>query len=174
VQQLLERLRKVQPSLVGEVVPEVVSVGLLQRVLQNLLREEVSIRDLPLILEALGEHGGRTKNAVLLTELARKALSRTITEQHRANDGNIYAITLDPSLEHMLLGQITQSSDSISLSVDPETVSRLGQAAAQAWKSVMERGIDHVIVLCDARLRAGLRTLLQRTVPRLPVVAYDD
>lgn len=174
VQQLLERLRKVQPSLVGEVVPEVVSVGLLQRVLQNLLREEVSIRDLPLILEALGEHGGRTKNAVLLTELARKALSRTITEQHRANDGNIYAITLDPSLEHMLLGQITQSNDSISLSVDPETASRLGQAAAQAWKSVMERGIDHVIVLCDARLRAGLRTLLQRTVPRLPVVAYDE
>ncbi len=174
VQQLLERLRKVQPSLVGEVVPEVVSVGLLQRVLQNLLREEISIRDLPLILEALGEHGGRTKNAVLLTELARKALARTITEQHKANDGTLYAITLDPTVEHTLLGQVNQSNDAIGLSVDPETASCLGQAAAQAWKAVMEKGIDHAIVLCDARLRAGLRTLLQRTIPRLPIIAYDE
>ncbi|MHC5137379.1 MAG: flagellar biosynthesis protein FlhA, partial [Planctomycetota bacterium] len=81
VQTLLERLRKSQPSLVGEVVPEIISVGLLQRVLQNLLKEGVSIRDLPLILEAMGEHGGRTKSASLLTEFARKSLARAITAQ---------------------------------------------------------------------------------------------
>jgi flagellar biosynthesis protein FlhA len=174
VQQLLERLRKVQPSLVGEVVPEVVSVGLLQRVLQNLLREEISIRDLPLILEALGEHGGRTKSAALLTEFVRKTLARAITDQHKAGDGNIYAITLDPSLEHILLGKITQTSEAIGLSVDPDTSAYLSKAAAQAWKAVMEKGIDHAIVLCDARLRPGLRTLLQRTIQRLPVAAYDE
>ena len=174
VQQLLERLRKVQPSLVGEVVPEVVSVGLLQRVLQNLLAEEISIRDLPLILEALGEHGGRTKSAALLTELARKAVARTISEQHKASTGQIYAITLEPSLEHSLLGQVNQTSEAITLSVGPDTAAQLAQAAAQAWKATMEKGIDHVIVLCDARLRAPLRTMLQRTVARLPVVAYDE
>ncbi len=174
VQQLLERLRKVQPSLVGEVVPEVVSVGLLQRVLQNLLAEEISIRDLPLILEALGEHGGRTKSAALLTELARKAVARTISEQHKASTGQIYAITLEPSLEHSLLGQVNQTSEAINLSVGPDTAAQLAQAAAQAWKATMEKGIDHVIVLCDARLRAPLRTMLQRTVARLPVVAYDE
>ena len=174
VQQLLERLRKVQPSLVGEVVPEVVSVGLLQRVLQNLLREEISIRDLPLILEALGEHGGRTKSAVLLTEFVRKALARAITDQHKASDGKIYAITLDPSLEHTLLGQVTQTNEAIQLSVGPDTASRLGQAAAQAWKTIMEKGIDHAIVLCDGRIRPGLRNLLQRTIQRLPVAAYDE
>ena len=174
VQQLVERLRKAQPSLVGEVIPEVVSVGLLQRVLQNLLREEISIRDLPLILEALGEHGGRTKNAAMLTELVRKALARTITDMHKAGDGTIYAITLDPALEHALLGQVTQTNENIGLSVGPDMASRLGQAAAQAWKTVMEKGIDHAIVLCDARVRPGLRTLLQRTIQRLPVASYDE
>ncbi len=174
VQLLLERLRKVQPSLVGEVVPEVVSVGLLQRVLQNLLREEISIRDLPLILEALGEHGGRTKSAALLTEFVRKGLARAITDQHKASDGRIYAITLEPSLEHTLLGQVTQTAEAIGLSVEPELSSHLSKAAAQAWKSVMEKGIDHAIVLCDARLRPGLRTLLGRTIQRLPVAAYDE
>ena len=174
VQQLLERLRKVQPSLVGEVVPEVVSVGLLQRVLQNLLREEVSIRDLPLILEALGEHGSRTKSAALLTEFVRKALARAITDQHKASDGKIYAITLDPTLEHSLLGQVAQTNESIQLNVGPEVASRLGQSAAQCWKAAMERGIDRVIVLCDARIRPALRNLLQRTVQRLPVAAYDE
>ncbi|NLW84148.1 MAG: flagellar biosynthesis protein FlhA [Phycisphaerae bacterium] len=174
VQLLLERLRKVQPSLVGEVVPEVVSVGLLQRVLQNLLREEISIRDLPLILEALGEHGGRTKSAALLTEFVRKGLARAITDQHKASDGRIYAITLEPSLEHTLLGQVTQTAEAIGLSVEPELSSHLSKAAAQAWKSVMEKGIDHAIVLCDARLRPGLRTLLGRTIHRLPVAAYDE
>lgn len=174
VQQLLERLRKVQPSLVGEVVPEVISVGLLQRVLQNLLREEISIRDLPLILEALGEHGGRTKSAALLTEFVRKALARAITDQHKASDGTIYAITLDPSLEHALFSQVTQNNDAIGLSVGPEMSAHLSKAAAQAWKAVMEKGIDHAIVLCDARVRPGLRTLLQRTIQRLPVAAYDE
>jgi flagellar biosynthesis protein FlhA len=174
VQQLLERLRKVQPSLVGEVVPEVVSIGLLQRVLQNLLREGISIRDLPLILEALGEHGGRTKSAAMLTEFVRKALARAITDQHKASDGKIYAITLEPSLEHTLLGQVTQNNDAIQLSVGPDTASRLGQAAAQSWRTIMEKGIDQAIVLCDARIRPGLRNLLQRTIQRLPVAAYDE
>lgn len=174
VQQLLERLRKVQPSLVGEVVPELVSVGLVQRVLQNLLKEGVSIRDLPLILEALGEHGGRTKNAALLTECARKALSRGITEQFKKSDGKLHVITLDPALEHPLLGCVQQGADVITLAIPPEAASQINQAITQCWKSVMEKGLDDVVLLCDARIRPGLMNLIQRSLPRLPVVAYDE
>jgi len=173
VQQLLERLRKVQPSLVGEVVPEVVSVGLVQRVLQNLLRENISIRDLPLILEALGEHGHRTKNAGMLTEFVRKSLTRAITEQHQGLTG-IQAITLEPSLEHYLIGQVNQTADGVGLSIEPDTASELSGRLAEAWKEAMEKGVESAAVLCDARIRAGLYHLIQRSIRRLPVLAYDE
>ena len=174
VHQLLERLRKVQPSLVGEVVPEQVSAGLVQRVLQNLLKEGVSIRDLPRILEALGEHAGRTKNAALLTECARKALARTITGQHKKSDGKIYAITLDPALEHPLLSCVQQGPDAITLSIPPEAASQINQAAAQCWKAAMDKGLDDVALLCDARIRPGMMNLIGRSLQRLPVIAYDE
>jgi flagellar biosynthesis protein FlhA len=174
VQQLLERLRKVQPSLVGEVVPEQVSAGLLQRVLQNLLKEGISIRDLPLILEALGEHAGRTKNAALLTECARKALARTITGQYKRSDGKVYAITLDPALEHPLLSCVQQGAEAITLAIPPEAASQINQATAQCWKSAMDKGLEDVVLLCDARIRPGMMNLLGRSLQRLPVVAYDE
>ncbi|MHC4361816.1 MAG: flagellar biosynthesis protein FlhA, partial [Planctomycetota bacterium] len=96
VQLLVDRLRKTQPSLVGEVVGEVVPIGLLQRVLKNLLSNQIPIRELTTILEALGEHAPRTKNATALTEMVRKHLSRTITEQYKGETGKISAITLEP------------------------------------------------------------------------------
>jgi flagellar biosynthesis protein FlhA len=173
VQQLLERLRKNQPSLVGEVVPEVVSVGLLQRVLQNLLKENVPIRDLPLILESLGEHGGKTKSAVLLTEFVRKAICRSVTEQFSSVKG-IEAITLDGAIEHLLINRVVQTPDSISLSIGPDTANQLTQAITGAWKRAMEKGLEGVVVLCDARIRSGLYNLLSRQVRRLPVLAYDE
>ncbi len=173
VQQLVERLRKSQPSLVGEVVPEVVSIGLLQRVLQNLLKENVPIRDLPLILESLGEHGGKSKSAVLLTEFVRKAISRSITEQFSTYKG-LEAITLDPALEHYLLGKVSQTADAINLSIAPDTAGQITQSVAAAWRTAMEKGLEGVVVLCDARIRSGLHALLSRSIRRLPVLAYDE
>jgi flagellar biosynthesis protein FlhA len=174
VQTLLERLRKSQPSLVGEVVPEIISVGLLQRVLQNLLKEGVSIRDLPLILEAMGEHGGRTKSASLLTEFARKSLARAITAQQMSPDGKLYVITLEPSLEHTLINSVNQTGDTIQLAIGPDVASPLRQQISEAWKAVMEKGTERVTLLCDARVRPGLKELLSRSIHQLPVVAYDE
>jgi len=174
VQRLIERLRKIQPSLVGDVVPELVSVGLVQRVLQNLLAEGISIRDLSLILEALGEHGGRTKNTALLTECARKALMRTITEQHKQADGKMNVITFDPALEHPLLSCVQQGADAITLAIPPDAASQINQAIADAWKAAMDKGLEEVILLCDARIRPGIVNLATRSLRRLPVVAYDE
>jgi flagellar biosynthesis protein FlhA len=134
----------------------------------------VSIRDLPRILEALGEHAGRTKNAALLTECARKALARTITGQHKKSDGKIYAITLDPALEHPLLSCVQQGPDAITLSIPPEAASQINQAAAQCWKAAMDKGLDDVALLCDARIRPGMMNLIGRSLQRLPVIAYDE
>ncbi|HEG43825.1 MAG TPA: flagellar biosynthesis protein FlhA [Phycisphaerales bacterium] len=174
VQKLVDRLRQTQPSLVGEVVGEIINIGLLQKILQNLLRESVSVRDLTLILETLGQNGQRTKSAALLTEVSRKSLIRAITEQHKDLTGTINAITLDPVLEHHLVSTLNQQGESMSLEIPPEMAAELNRKIADAWKSAMDKSYDNVIILCDARIRSALFNLIERTIQRLPVVAYDE
>jgi flagellar biosynthesis protein FlhA len=176
VQLLLDRLRKNQPSLVGEVVGAEgdVSVGLLQRVLRNLLRNNIPIRELTAILEALAENAARTKNAGTLTEIVRKSLSRTITEQYRDASGKVTAITLDPTFEHRLTSTLRQEGGELLLSLPAETALELNRRVAQAWRSAMDQAKDKIVLLCDARLRAPLAQMLARTLQMLPVVAYDE
>ena len=176
VQLLVDRLRKTQPSLVGEVIgpDRDVPIGLLQRVLRNLIKDGIPIRELTAILESLGEHASKTKNAALLTELVRKRLSRTITEQYRNEDGRILAITLDPALEHQMASTLQQDADGINLALPTETAMDISRTTAHAWKAAMDKGKDKVVLLCDSRLRSPLAAMLSRTVSLLPVVAYDE
>ena len=176
VQLLIDRLRKSQPSLVGEVIGTEgdVSVGLLQRVLKNLLRSGISIRELTVILEALGDNASKTKNATTLTEMVRKSLSRTITEQYKDETGKIFAITFDPALEHEIITTLRQDGGELTLNLPTETAMELSRKAADAWKSVMDQGRDKAVLFCDARLRAPLAQMLSRSLPMLPVLAYDE
>jgi flagellar biosynthesis protein FlhA len=176
VQLLIDRLRKNQPSLVGEVVGTEgeVSIGLLQRVLRNLLRSNIPIRELTAILEALAENAAKTKNGATLTEMVRKSLSRTITEQYRDAGGTITALTFDPAFEHQLTSMLRQEGGELVLNVPAETAMELNRRAAEAWKSAMDKGKEKVVLLCDARLRAPLAQMLSRTLQMLPVVAYDE
>jgi flagellar biosynthesis protein FlhA len=176
VQLLVDRLRKTQPSLVGEVIgpDRDVSIGLLQRVLKNLISDGIPIRELTAILESLGEHASKTKNTAVLTEMVRKRLSRSITEQCKGEDGRILAITLDPALEHQMASTLQQEADGINLALPTEMAMDISRKTAQAWKKVMDKGDEKVVLLCDARLRSPLSVMLSRTVPMLPVVAYDE
>jgi flagellar biosynthesis protein FlhA len=174
VQLLADRLRKIQPSLVGDVVGELVPIGLLQRVLKNLLKNQIPIRELTTILESLGEHVSRTKNAGVLTEMVRKNLSRTITEQYKDQNGKITAVTLDPALEHQMTSGLRQEGEEITLALPTELVMDISRRIAQAWKEAMDSGKDKVVLLCDSRLRSTLGQMLSRTVPLLPVIAYDE
>ncbi len=174
VQQLVDRLRRTQPSLVGDVVGEMVSVGLLQRVLQNLLREGIPIRDLALVLEALGENASKTKNAVLLTEVVRKKLARTITEQNKSAASTITAITFDPSLEHHLISSVNQSGEAILLNIAPEMAMEINSKIIDSWKSAMDKAFDSIVLLCDARIRSAVRNMIERSLDKLPVLAYDE
>jgi flagellar biosynthesis protein FlhA len=174
VQALVDRLRQTQPSLVGEVVGELVPVGLLQRVLQRLLSDQIPVRDLTHILEALGEYAGRTKNQVILTELVRKALSRTITEKYKNEQNKIVAITLEPSLEHRMVTSVRQEPEQVSLQLEPQMVMALTRGICEAYKSTVQKGFDNAVLLCDSRLRSPLAEILERIVPRVAVVAYDE
>jgi flagellar biosynthesis protein FlhA len=176
VQGLIDRLRKSQPSLVGEVVGAEgeVSSGLLQRILRNLLKSGLPIRELTAILEALAENAAKTKNAATLTEMVRKSLARTITEQYRDADGKVTVIAFDPAFEHGLTSTLRQEGGELLLNAPAETLMELNRRMAEAWKSAMDQGKDKVVLLCDARLRAPLAQMLARTLPMLPVVAYDE
>ncbi len=176
VQLLIDRLRKNQPSLVGEVVGTEgeISTGVLQRVLRNLLRSGIPIRELTAILEALAENAAKTKNVTTLTELVRKSLGRTITEQYKDAKGRITAIAFDPVFEHQLTSSLRQEGGELILGIPTDKAIELNRKAADAWKSVMDQGKEKVILLCDARLRAPIAQMLARSLPMLPVVAYDE
>lgn len=176
VQLLVDRLRKTQPSLVGEVVGNngEVSVGLLQRVLKNLLRNAIPVRELTVILESLGENAAKTKNPEVLTEMVRKRLNRTITELYKNDAGKISAITLDPPLEHQIVTNLRQEADGTNLALSAEMAMDISRKCAKAWKNAMDKDLDKVILLCDSRLRSPLANMLSRTVSLLPVIAYDE
>ncbi len=174
VQLLVDRLRKTQPSLVGEVVGELVPIGMLQRVLKNLLKSQIPVRQLSTILESLGENASKTKNTEILTEMVRKYLSRTITEQYKDVNGEISAITLEPALEQQMTSTLRQEAEMLTLALPTETVMDVSSNIAQAWKEAMDKGKDKTILLCDSKLRSPLATMLARTVPPLPVIAYDE
>jgi len=174
VQQLVDRLRKTQPSLVGDVVGDLVPIGVLQRVLKNLLSQGIPIRELGTILEALGEYASKTKNTDILTEMVRKHLNRTISNQCKNDKGKIPALTLDPSLEHQMIASLRQEGETLTMGLPAETAMTISSRIVQAWKAAADKGIERPILLCDSRLRHSLATMLSRAVPLLPVIAYDE
>lgn len=176
VQLLIDRLRKNQPSLVGELVGTdgVVSIGLVQRVLKNLLSSGIPIRELTAILESLAENAPKTKSPGTLTEVVRKSLSRTITELYKNEAGRITAITFDPTLEHQLTAALGQEGGELTLNVPTEVAMEVNRKVASAWRSAMDQGLEKVVLLCDARLRAPLAKMLARTLQMLSVMAYDE
>ncbi|MHC4725997.1 MAG: flagellar biosynthesis protein FlhA [Planctomycetota bacterium] len=176
VQLLVDRLRKTQPSLVGDVIGAngEVPIGLLQRVLKNLLTNAIPIRELTIIIESLGENASKTKNPEVLTEMVRKRLNRTITELYKNELGKISAITIDPALEHQIVTNLRQEADGTNLALPAEVAMEITRKTAQAWKEAMDKGLDKVVLLCDSRLRSPLAAMLSRTVSLLPVIAYDE
>jgi flagellar biosynthesis protein FlhA len=147
---------------------------LLQRVLKNIINDGIPIRELTAILESLGENASKTKNTAVLTEMVRKRLSRSITEQCKNDNGKIIAITIDPALEHQMSSTLKQEAEGINLALQTETAMDISRKTAQAWKAAMDKGYETVVLLCDAKLRSPLAVMLSRTVPMLPVVAYDE
>ena len=174
VQILVDRLRKTQPSLVGEVIGELVPIGMLQRVLKNLLVNAIPIRELTTILEAMGEYAPKTKNTDIITEMVRKHLSRTITELYKDQDDKVSAITIEPELEHQMTSNLNQEGETLNLALPIEMTMDITTKIAQAWKTATDKGNEKIVLICDSRLRPPLAAMLSRTVPPLPVIAYDE
>jgi flagellar biosynthesis protein FlhA len=174
VRQLLDQLKESNEAVVTEVVPEILSLGELQRVLQTLLSEGVSIRDLGAIVESVGDKARITRDTGLLAEYARQALGRAITAPHVGPDQTLRAITLDPSIEQEVATSITQTTDGEYLALDPARAQALlGAVRAQADHAAALGG-NRPVLLCSARVRRHLRRLVESSVPHLAVCSYNE
>jgi len=173
VQQMLDSIKKTHPKVVEELVPNLLPLGAVVRVLQNLLREQVPIRDLLAVLETLGDWSTGIKDTDLLTEYVRQALSRTITGLHLTEDGTLPVVTLGHHLESKLAGAVQQTEQGRFLTVEPSTMEMIvNRLAGEMEKFVVDS--MRPILLCSANLRLPFKKLIDRYISDLVVLAYEE
>ncbi|MDC8449156.1 MAG: flagellar biosynthesis protein FlhA [Nitrospira sp.] len=173
VQTLLDEVGKSHPKLVEELIPTLLPLGTVVRVLGNLLKEGIPIRDLRSILEAVSDQATLTKDADVLTEYARQALARTITKQYQAPDGSLQVITLDPRLDRSLAEQAAALPPGATLNLDPTLSHKLLTGLKQAAERVAARG-QQPIVLCSQVVRRHLRRHSDRLLHAVPVMGLNE
>jgi flagellar biosynthesis protein FlhA len=174
VQALLDGVKNEHPALVGDLVPELLSTGEVQKVLQHLLGERISIRDLVTILEALADAARSTRDTDLLGERVRQALGRAISRQNIGPDGRLSVLTLSPAWQQSLAGAL-QAADAGSsmLLMDAPSGNKLIQGLAKEMERVASLG-HNPILLCPARLRLALRRFTERSLQALTILSYSE
>ncbi len=174
-QKLLDNLKQRNATVVDEVVPNLLKTGDVQRVLQNLLRERVPVRDLELILETLGDWAPKTKDSEILTEYARNALARTICGQYKDSKGVIHCITLDPTTEDFLAANIQRLEGGSALALPParqsELVTRVQQ---QIEKAAPAASGAPVVMLSSPQTRLWIRRMIEPVLPQTPVLSLNE
>ncbi|MBV8222580.1 MAG: flagellar biosynthesis protein FlhA [Candidatus Eremiobacteraeota bacterium] len=171
VSSLLDNVKQHYPVVVDELVPNLLTVGEIQRVLQNLLRERIPIRNLLLILESLADAARQSKDVDYLTERVRSALARHICAEY-AEDGLLSVITVDPKLETLLGEAVRRGEDAYAL-LDPQTVAKIYTSLTKQIQNAQAAGL-HPIVLCSPAVRLALKRLTERAAPSLVVLSYSE
>ncbi len=173
VQDLITNIKESNQTVVDELIPNLMNVGEIHKVLQNLLREKVSIRDLPLILETLGDVAGKNKNADILSEYVRNALAPQICETYKDESNIMAVITVDPNLEAMLEGNMQETETGVRLALSPTDAGRIVEAIGMQSEKVKQQG-DVPIVLCSPTIRGQFKRLTESNYPDLIVLSYNE
>ncbi len=173
VQKLLDRLSKNHPKVVEELVPNLLSLGGVQKVLQNLLKERISIRDLQTILETLADYAGVTKDTELLTEYVRMGLARQITKALQAPDGSIHAIAIGHDIEDVIIKSIKETPHGTYMSIEPGVARGILERIGEAVEDALSKGYNPVI-LTSQEVRRFLRRLTERQLSSIPVVSHNE
>jgi flagellar biosynthesis protein FlhA len=170
VKEMIDRVGQSSPKLIEELVPKVLSTGEIQRVLKQLLRERVPIRDLATILETLGDVAPITKDGDVLNEAARAALSRAICRQHQNDKGELPTISFAPSLEERLLQSLVRTDQGSVLALDPHDAQNLAARIARA----LESAVAQPVLLCTPALRPHLWRLFAKVLPQIGVLSHNE
>jgi flagellar biosynthesis protein FlhA len=173
VQSLIDRVKETNPSLVAELLPDLVNLGIIQRVLQNLLREGVPIKNLPLILEAIADYATVTKNPDELSEQVRRRLGTYFISQYEAEHGLVKAITLDPRLEQNLMTRIQRSHFETTLALDATIAQYLLRELTIRSNSMAEQGLSPIAIV-SAELRLAFKRFFEPSLPKLVVISYQE
>ena len=173
VQSLLDNLARTHPKVVEELTPALLLLGGIQKVLQNLLREGVSIRDMLTIVEALADYAPVTKDPDLLTEYVRQRLARSIVSSRVPEDGILNVLTLEQDVEDVLLDSVQHTEHGSYLSVDPKVASSIVNSVNKETEKAMARGFEPII-LCSPQLRRHFRRMVERFAPSLMVLSHSE
>jgi flagellar biosynthesis protein FlhA len=173
VQKLLKRFAETSPKVVEELVPTLLSLGGVQKVLQNLLREQISIRDLLSILETLADYAPITRDPVLLTEYVRQGLARSITKQWQTDEGDIPALMLSYELEDTLTKAIQHTEHGSYLAIDPKLAQRLITELTRAVETMLQQQQSPLLVTSPLT-RPHVKRLTEPYVPQLVVLSHND
>lgn len=173
VQNLLNNLGKSYPKVVEELVPNLLSLGGVQKVLQNLLKEEVAIKDMLTIVETLADYAPLTKDPELLTEYVRHKLARSIVGPYLDEKGCLNLITMSPDIENILLKNIQKTEHGLYLAVDPKTADQLLDSIKEESEKAMMRNIQPILLTTPA-LRRHLKKMAEYFVPSLKVLSHSE
>jgi flagellar biosynthesis protein FlhA len=173
VQALVEHLKAAHGALIAELIPDLVGLGVIQRVLQNLLREGVAILNLPLILEGIADFASLSKNPDDLSELVRRRLGIYFVPEFECRPGLLRGLTLDPRLEQLLISKIHRSATEVGLSLDPATARHFIEEINRRSAALTGEGLTAVLMV-SAELRLPLRRFLEPSFPRVVVLAFQE
>jgi flagellar biosynthesis protein FlhA len=173
VQELLDTVAEKYPKAVEELVPNLLTLGTVQKVLQNLLRERVPVRDLLTIVETLADCAAVTKDSDILTESVRQRLSRAITKGHTSPDGTLPAIIIDQNIEEKISEALQQSDQGAYLALDPALAQKILDRVKEAMEGVLVKG-QQPVVLCSPGVRPYLKRLTERFLPKLDILSYGE
>ena len=172
VQKLLDGLARTSPKLVEDAVPKIVPLGVLVRVMQNLLREHVPVRDIRTILEVLAERGGKSQDPVVLTTAVREAMGRVIIQQINGLEEELPVITLDYSLEQILLRSVEGGAEA-GIAIEPNLANRFAQSLREAHEKQELTGQPSVL-LVPANLREFLARFVRQSVKGMHVISFNE
>lgn len=171
--QLIDHLEEDYPILVEEVTPDPLSVGDIQKVLAKLLKEKVSIRNLPIIFETLADFSKLTNDTVLLTEYVRQALSTQITKQYVDEDLTLKVITIGPKAEEMISSHVQQTEHGNYLSLDPSSQQDIIRMVGEEVEKLTLQE-ETAIIMCSPAIRIYIKQLLDRYLPEVVVLSYNE
>lgn len=172
-QRLLDLIKDKNPTLVSELLPDLVNVGIIQRTLQNLLRERISIKNLTIVLETIADMASITKNPDDLSEQARKRLGMYFIKEYEVETDKLLAMTFEPRLEQTLISRVKRSQFDIGLVMDPSLTEGIIREIEPKIKEMTDRGLSPIIVT-TTELRLAFRRFMEPSYPQLVVLAYQE
>ena len=170
---VLENFKEENPKIVSDLVPDIMPLGTVLKVLQSLLREGVSVRDLRSILETLAEFGSGTKDPEALTEYVRQSLYRTITERIKGSQGDVPLFTLDRGLEEAVARSIISTDHGSQLNLDPKVTQTILASLNEKIEEATSQG-EKMVVLCSPVIRRHFKKLTEKFIPNMIVVSHNE